>query len=284
MMSQEQEKELCILSKQIQIQTLRSIASIGRGHVGGCLSICDLLAVLYGKHLRFRPDQPGWDGRDRLVVSKGHSGPAVYSALALESFFPTEELLTLNRPHTRLPSHCNRILTPGIDMSTGSLGQGSSAAAGMALGLQMDGKENDVYLILGDGEIQEGQVWEMALFAAHHKLGHLIAFVDDNGLQIDGPTDRVCSLGDIAEKFRAFGWDAVTVDGHDLTAIDEAIENAKKMTGRPSAIIIQTVKGHGWSRIENQVSCHHMAVSPADLEEAVAEMEDELRALSGGVK
>lgn len=279
MLNKDQEKELRILSKKIQIQTLRSIASIGRGHVGGCLSICDLLAVLYGKHLHFHPDQPQWDGRDRLIISKGHSGPAVYSALALNAFFQMEELLTLNRPHTRLPSHCNRILTPGIDMSTGSLGQGSSAAAGMALGMQMDGKTNLVFLILGDGELQEGQVWEMALFAAHYKLDNLIAFVDDNGLQIDGPTSQVCSLGDIEDKFRAFGWDAVTVDGHDLRAIDDAIENAKKMVGMPSVIVLKTVKGHGWKRIENQVNCHHMAVSCSDLEEAVTELEDALRAL-----
>ena len=164
-------------------------------------------------------------------------------------------------------------------MSTGSLGQGASAAAGMALGLQMDNKTNIVYLILGDGEIQEGQVWEMALFAAQKKLGRLIAFVDDNGLQIDGPTDLVCSLGDIEEKFRAFGWDAATVDGHDPAAIDEAIENAKKQVDKPSVIILKTVKGRGWRKIENKVSCHHMPISPTDLDEVITELEDELKAL-----
>lgn len=173
-------KELKLFSKEIQMKTMETIGSLGVGHVGGSLSIADLLAVLYGKEMKYDSQNPKWEERDWLVVSKGHAGPAVYSALALKGFFPESELLTLNRPGTHLPSHCDRNLTTGIDMTTGSLGQGASTAAGVALGFKLDQKPNNVYLVLGDGESQEGQVWEMALFAAQQKLSNLIAFVDYN--------------------------------------------------------------------------------------------------------
>ena len=271
-MNSEKIKELKRFSKQIQIETTKEIASLGVGHIGGALSICDLLAVLYGNQMKYDPKNPKWEGRDWLVVSKGHAGPAVYATLALKGFIPMSELETLNRPGTNLPSHCDRTKTPGIDMTTGSLGQGASTAAGIALAHKMDGKPNDTYVIFGDGEIQEGQVWEMALFAPTHKLTNLIAFVDHNGLQIDGPTREVCDVDDIQAKYESFGWYAQTVDGHDVEAINQAIENAKAQNEKPSMIVLNTVKGHGWSAIENTAGCHSMNINADQLAEALAEM------------
>ena len=269
-------------SVRIRMETLRAIASIGSGHVGGALSIADVLAVLYGKQLRHDPQRPDWAERDWLVVSKGHAGPAVYAALALRGFFPMELLQTLNRLGTRLPSHCDHRLTTGIDMTTGSLGQGASAAAGAALALRMDGKGSRVFLILGDGELDEGQVWEMALFAAHRGLSNLIAFVDNNHLQIDGTTDEVCALGDIADKFRAFGWFAQAVDGHDVEAIDRAVDAAKAQNSQPSVIVLDTVKGCGWSAAAGKVGSHSRTVSGADLADALDEMQRALDEIGGG--
>jgi transketolase len=266
-------KEIKKFSKQIQIETIKMIAHLGVGHLGGSLSISDVLAVLYSGQMKYDPKNPKWEDRDWLVVSKGHSGPAVYSALALKGFFPMRELDTLNRPHTNLPSHCDRNRTPGIDMTTGSLGQGASTAAGVALAHKMNGSDNKTYLILGDGEIDEGQVWEMALFAGHRKLSNLIAFVDHNKLQLDGPTSQICDLGDIAAKFKEFGWYAQSVDGHDVEAINDAIDNAKKQTERPSMIVLNTIKGNGWSGSANKVSSHSMTVSEEQLLEALTEME-----------
>ena len=268
-------KELKLFSKQIQMKTMETIGSLGVGHVGGSLSVSDLLAVLYGKEMKYDSKNPGWEERDWLVVSKGHAGPAVYSALALKGFFPESELLTLNRPGTRLPSHCDRNLTTGIDMTTGSLGQGASTAAGAACAFKMDGKQNMVYLILGDGESQEGQVWEMALFAAQRKLSNLIAFIDYNKIQLDGYTDDICSLGDLSDKFRAFGWYSQSVDGHDVEAIDEAVLRAKNQQEKPSAIILNTEKGHGWSEIAGRLNGHCPTVSPEQLNKALEEMQAE---------
>lgn len=274
--------ELRKFAKRIQIETVKMIGELGVGHLGGSLSITDLLAVLYGKQMKYRAEEPKWPGRDWLVCSKGHAGPAVYSALALKGFMPMEELKTLNRPGTNLPSHCDRNKTPGIDMTTGSLGQGSSAAAGIALGLKMKGMDNRVYLILGDGEIDEGQVWEMALFAGQRKLSNLIAFVDHNKLQLDGPTAEICDLGDIAAKFTQFGWFSQTVDGHSPEEIDQAIERAKEQGERPSMIVLNTVKGHGYSKMENQLGSHCPALGKEQTEEAVKEMEAALRKLEEG--
>ena len=269
-------KELKKFSKQIQIETIKEIAKLGVGHVGGSLSISDVLSVLYGKQMNYDPKNPKWKERDWLIVSKGHAGPAVYAALALKGFFPMDELLTLNQPTighpTNLPSHCDRTKTPGVDMTTGSLGQGASSAAGIALAHKMDNLPNKIYLILGDGELDEGQVWEMALFAHAKKLSNLIAFVDNNGLQMDGTTDEICDLGDIAKKFEDFGWYAQDIDGHSVEAIDNAIENAKKIEDRPSVIVLNTVKGNGWSSVANTVGCHSLNVGQEQLEDALAEM------------
>ena len=276
MLSAEKILELKLKANEIRKETVKTIASIGVGHIGGSLSIADVMAVLYFDEMKVDPKNPKWDGRDWLVVSKGHSGPAIYSTLAIKGFFDREMLYTLNKPNTNLPSHCDMRKTPGIDMTTGSLGQGASAAAGIALGNKMDGKDGTyTYLILGDGELDEGQVWEMALFANTKHLDNLIAFVDYNKLQIDGRTDNddVCNLGDIAAKFASFGWYAQTVNGHEVTEINQAIENAKKNTGCPSVIVLDTIKGYGWSKTAGQVGSHSRGVSPEDLAEAMAEIQ-----------
>lgn len=261
-------------SAAIHMEICKMIAGLPNGHLGGSLSIADTLAVLYENHLRYRADDPHWAGRDWVVMSKGHCGPALYAALALKGFFPVKQLATLNTPHTDLPSHCDRNHTPGVDMTTGSLGQGASTAAGVALGMKMDGTDNRVYLILGDGELDEGQVWEMALFAATRHLDNLIALVDHNKLQIDGRTDSdaVCNLGDIASKFSSFGWYAQRVDGHDLHAVDKALTNAENRRGMPSVIVLDTVKGHGWSGSEGQAGSHSRGLSAEELENALKEI------------
>lgn len=281
MLTKEKELELKRFAIQLRMETIRCIASIGIGHVGGALSIAEVLAVLYGKQMKYDPLQPRWEGRDWLVVSKGHAGPAVYSALALKGYFSPEVLQTLNQPNTQLPSHCDRNRTVGIDITTGSLGQGASSAAGVAAALKLDKRTNRVFLIMGDGELDEGQVWEMAMFAAHRKLSNLTAFVDQNHLQLDGTTDEVCALGDIAEKFRAFGWEAATVNGHDVAAIDAAVEYARSTTDRPSVIVLDTVKGRGWSKVEGKVGSHNCTVTAEDAAQALIELHQELEAIEG---
>lgn len=281
-MQPSEKRELQIFSKRIQMKAIETIASIGVGHVGGALSIADVLAVLYGKQMKIDPQNPRWENRDWLVVSKGHAGPAVYAALALKGFFPEEQLYTLNQTGTKLPSHCDRNLTTGIDITTGSLGQGASSAAGAALGLKLAGKESNVYLILGDGEIEEGQVWEMAMFATAKKLSNLIAFVDYNKLQIDGTVEELCALGDIEAKFAAFGWQTCKVDGHNVEEIDRAIEQAKQQTERPAMIVLDTVKGHGWSETEGKVGSHSRNVTEKDKQNALREMQEALKAIEEG--
>ena len=276
MLQTEDLKEIRRLGKRIEIETMRAIGNLGIGHIGGSLSIADVLSVLYGKAMKYDPANPRWSGRDWLILSKGHSGPALYAALALKGFFPMEELMTLNKPGTRLPSHCDRNRTPGIDMTTGSLGQGSSLAAGVALSHKVDKMDNWVYLIMGDGEIQEGQVWEMAMFAAQQKLDNLIAFIDSNGMQVDGRLCDICDMGDIAGKFREFGWHTQQTDGHDAAAIDTAIENAKSQTGKPSVIILNTIKGHGWKLMAGNPGCHNMSITKEQLATALTDMEAEL--------
>ncbi|MCD8389370.1 MAG: transketolase [Oscillospiraceae bacterium] len=278
MLDQNSEKEIKRFAVQIRMEIVKMISRLSAGHLGGALSIADALAVLYSGQLRHDPKNPHWSERDWLVLSKGHCGPALYATLALRGFFPMEMLETLNAPHTNLPSHCDRLRTPGIDMTTGSLGQGASTAAGVAVGLKMDGAPNKVFVIFGDGEIQEGQVWEMAMFAASRHLDNLIALVDYNKLQIDGRTDNdeVCCVGDIAAKFTAFGWDSQFVNGHDVAEIDRAIDHAKAHTGSPSAIVLDTVKGKGWSRSENQVGSHSRGLKPEELAEALAELQADL--------
>ena len=275
MLSDARINQLKRFAGEIRMETLKAISHVPSGHLGGALSMAEVLSVLYGEQLKCDPENPKWEDRDWLVLSKGHCGPGLYAALALKGFFPMEMLETLNKPHTDLPSHADRNHTPGIDMCTGYLGQGASTAAGVAMGMKMDGNPNYTYLILGDGELDEGQVWEMALFANTKHLDNLIAFVDYNKLQIDGRTDNddVCNLGDIAAKFASFGWYAQTVNGHEVAEINEAIENAKKNTGCPSVIVLDTIKGYGWSKTAGQVGSHSRGVSPEDLAEALAEIQ-----------
>ena len=266
-------KELRKLALEIRIGIVEQIQARGFGHIGGSLSLADALAVLYGAVMRYDSQNPRWPDRDKLVCSKGHAGPAVYAALAVRGFFPYEDLKTLNQPGTYLPSHCDRNKTPGVDMTTGSLGQGTSLAVGMALGDRLKGRDSRTYLLVGDGESDEGQVWEAAMFAAHRGLDNLIAFTDANRMQIDGMVDEVCSLGDLDAKWRAFGWHVQRIDGHDCEAIHGAIAKAKAEKGRPSMIILNTVKGKGVSfAIEAGVGCHSMSVTKEQYESAMDEL------------
>ena len=271
-------KEMKEFAVHIRMEICKMINTIPAGHLGGAMSIADTMAVLYGGKLAHDPKNPKWEDRDWLVMSKGHCGPALYATLALRGFFPVEMLATINKPGTDLPSHCDRNHTPGIDMTTGSLGQGAGTATGVAVGMKIDGKPNKVFVIFGDGEIQEGQVWEMAMLAASKKLDNLIAFVDYNKLQIDGRTDNdeVCCVGDIEAKFKAFGWYTQFVNGHDVEAIANAVDNAKANTGCPSVIILDTIKGKGWSKAENQAGSHSRGINDEELKEVLGELQAEL--------
>ena len=261
-------------AREIRGLTIEEIGYIGVGHIGGAMSIVDLLVLLYHKHMNINPQDPAWPERDMLILSKGHAGPALYATLADKGYFPLDWLLTLNKGGTNLPSHCDRTKTPGIDMTTGSLGQGLSAAAGLALGRAMDRKPGFVYCIIGDGESNEGQVWEAAMFAAHRKLSNLIAFADWNGMQIDGLTKEIIDMDDIVAKWTAFGWHAQMVDGHDFAAMDKAIEEAKRRAApgieRPSMIVLRTIKGRGASFCEGQVTNHNMSYGIPQIKEALA--------------
>ena len=258
-------------ARDIRILTIDAIGFLGVGHIGGALSVVELLTVLYYRHLRHDPARPRWPGRDRLVLSKGHAGPALYSTLASRGFFPEDWLHTLNKGGTMLPSHCDRNKTPGIDMTTGSLGQGLSAACGIALANRIDGIDCDVYAILGDGESDEGQVWEAAMLASKYRLTRLIAFTDRNKLQIDGPTEEIMDLGRLEDKWAAFGWRASRADGHDVAAIDEAIREAKDRGG-PAMIILDTIKGKGASFCEGAVTNHNMAFDYETAKAAIAQL------------
>lgn len=260
---------------EIRKTTMEMIAGIGKGHVGGALSLAELLAVLYGKVMNIDPADCEKPDRDRLVLSKGHAGPVLYSTLALKGYFPMDWVQTLNQPGTRLPSHCDRLRTPGIDMTAGSLGQGLSAAVGMALAARLDHLPSMIYCIIGDGESQEGQIWEAGMYAAQMKLGNLITFFDDNGLQIDGFTTQVNAVEPAEEKWRAFGWNVQTIDGHDVEAIFKAIETAKENIGSPNMIVMKTVKGKGWSRIAGKPESHSLSVTRDDLEEILSELDRE---------
>jgi len=268
--------ELRVVAESIRLVTLQTLANIGFGHVGGAMSIVETLAALYGGELKCDPKNPKWEIRDRLVMSKGHAGPALYSTLCLRGYFPKETLLELNQGGGRLPSHCDMNKTIGIDMTTGSLGQGMSTAIGLALGSRLNGIGNYTFLILGDGECNEGQVWEGAMFAAHNELGGLIAFIDWNKQQLDGFTKDILNIGDIEEKFKAFGWHTQTVDGHDPEKIKAAIVKAKGVTDAPSAIILDTIKGYGCDFAEAIASNHHMNFTKEQIDKAIADVEQRL--------
>ena len=259
--------------KEIRKLILTTIGTLGVGHIGGSLSIVEALVVLYEKHMRIDPKNPHMEGRDRLIVSKGHCGPAVYSILADKGFFDKSWLLTLNKPGTNLPSHCDMTKTPGIDMTTGSLGQGFSCAMGIAKASKIKNDGATVYTIIGDGESQEGQIWEAAMFANQHKLNNVIAFTDYNKLQLDGPIEEICDLSPLDKKWEAFGWNVIVVnDGHNCDEIDCAISKSKQ-SERPSMIILNTVKGKGISFAEKaKVANHSMQISKELFEEGLREL------------
>ncbi|MCM1042803.1 MAG: transketolase [Corallococcus sp.] len=242
-------------AKQIRRLTLQCIHSQGSGHIGGCLSVADVLAVLYEKFMRIDPANPRKDGRDRLVLSKGHAGPALYATLCYKGYFSEEKLSTLNKLGTTLPSHCNLSLTTGVDMTAGSLGQGMSCACGLAVGSKIKGDGARIYVICGDGELQEGQNWEAAMYAGAKKLDNLVVFVDNNKMQIDGNTADILDVEDIGAKFRAFGFYVQRVDGHDHVQIENAVNNIQK--GVANCIVLDTVKGKGVSFYESMGAAVH---------------------------
>ena len=282
-MEETRSRELKLLAQKIRLETLKIIASRGNGHIGGSMSIADALAVLYGEVLNVDPKDPLKKDRDWCVLSKGHAGPAMYAALGLKGYFPIEEAYTLNDYRSHFPSHTDRSLTRGVDLTTGSLGQGISEAAGAALGNKMQGIKSYVYVFVGDGEADEGQVWEAAQFAAHYKLDHLIALIDENGRQLDGSCDEVMSHGrGIAAKFDAFGWNVIEVkDGNDVDEICDALILAKKQEG-PSAVILHTVKGKGVTYVE-KTGAHSSKPSKEEWAEMLKEAKEKLAAMEGSL-
>ncbi|WP_031514036.1 transketolase [Desulfofalx alkaliphila] len=259
-------------AKAIRRHIVTMLGEAGSGHPGGSLSAADLVAALYFKVMRVDPEDPQNPDRDRFVLSKGHGAPVLYAALAERGFFPVEDLKTLRKLGSKLQGHPDMRKVPGVDMSTGSLGQGLSVANGMALAGKLDKKDFRVYVLLGDGEIQEGQIWEAAMAAAHYKLDNLTAFLDHNKMQIDGNIEEVMSPEPVADKWRAFGWHVIEIDGHNMEQILNAIEEAKKTAGKPTIIVAKTVKGKGVSFMEDQVGWHGKAPSPEQVEEALKEL------------
>ncbi|MGL1892921.1 MAG: transketolase [Spirochaetaceae bacterium] len=258
-MSNEDLKELEVIAKEVRKNTIDSIGYLGVGHIGGAMSIVELLTILYYRKMKIDPKNPKMEDRDKLVLSKGHAGPALYSILAQKEYFPIEWLRTLNQGGTKLPSHCDMNMTPGIDMTTGSLGQGLSSAIGLCLAMKLDKIDRNVFTIIGDGESQEGQNWEAAMTAAHYKLNKLIAFTDNNKMQIDGYTNEIMPIDDLEKKWSAFGWNTQRIDGHDFKALDKAIDNARACTDKPSMIIMDTIKGKGCTFAEGVITNHNMA-------------------------
>ena len=275
MLSEKEVRALASTAKEIRILSLEMIGHAGKGHLGGALSIADLLALLYFKRARIDPQNPKWEDRDRIVLSKGHAGTALYAALSLRGFFPREICYTMNQNGTTLPSHVDMRKVPGADMTAGSLAQGFSAAVGMALAARLDKKGHKVYTIIGDGESQEGQIWEAAMLAGNRKLSILVAVCDNNGMQIDGLTDEINSLEPMDKKWEAFNWHVIRANGHDIADIDRAMDEAEKITDKPVMIILKTVKGKGVSFAEGKVSSHSMTYGVAEAEAEVARIRKE---------
>ena len=275
-MTASEKKQLMAAACRVRMGVIEGTHGAKAGHPGGSLSAADLFTYLYFKELNIDPQNPKWEERDRFVLSKGHTAPGLYAALALRGFFPVDDLPTLRHIDSYLQGHPNMNTVPGVDMSTGSLGQGISAAAGMALAARHMGKACRVYTLLGDGEIQEGQVWEAMMFAHHYKLDNFCAIIDNNGLQIDGKVDEVMSPYPIPEKLRAFGWNVVEIDGHDFDQIEGAFAGAKETKGAPTAIVMKTLKGKGVSYMEGQAGWHGKAPNDEEYEIAMAELRAQL--------
>lgn len=272
-------KQLQIKACKVRMGIIEGVYNAKSGHPGGSLSVADILTYLYFEHMNIDPKNPKWEDRDRFVLSKGHTAPALYAVLAHRGFFPVEELKTLRKPGSMLQGHPSMKLTPGIDMSTGSLGQGISTAVGMALGAKLGEKPNRVFTVLGDGEIQEGQVWEAVMFASAKGLDNLVAVVDNNNLQIDGSVSEVNSPYPIPEKFRAFGWNVIEIHAHSFDEIDAAFNAAAEFKGKPTAIIAKSVKGKGVSFMEDQCSWHGAAPNEEQYNQAMAELQAALAEL-----
>jgi transketolase len=272
-------KQLQIMACKVRHGILDGVYSAKAGHPGGSMSATELFTYLYFKEMNIDPQNPKMENRDRLILSKGHTAPGLYSALAHRGYFPVEDLLTLRKLDSYLEGHPDMKHTPGVDMSSGSLGQGISVAAGVALASKLDGDAYRVYSILGDGELEEGQVWEAAMFAGHKQLDTLCAIVDNNNLQIDGCLDDVCSPYPIAEKFRAFNWYTIEVDGHDFDQLEDAFKQARENKGKPTAIIMTTKKGKGVSFMEDKAAWHGTAPNDEQYEVAMKELNDALAAL-----
>ena len=280
-MNQADKKNLQILACKVRMGIIESTHSAKAGHPGGSLSAADLFTYLYFQELKVDPKNPQWEDRDRFVLSKGHTAPGLYAALAHRGFFPVEDLITLRHTGSYLQGHPNMRTVPGVDMSTGSLGQGISAAVGMALSGKLQKKDFRVYTLLGDGEIQEGQVWEACMSAAHYKLDNLCVIVDNNGLQIDGDIAKVMSPYPIVEKLQAFGFHVQTIDAHDFDQIEAAMNAARTVKGQPSAIVMKSGKGKGVSYMENNAGWHGKAPNDAEFEIAMAELNAALAELEG---
>ena len=272
-MDQAKIKELKKISLDIKLGAGEAVYSASSGHPGGSLSISDILAYLYFVEMNVDPKNPQWADRDRFVLSKGHCTPGLYAVLALKGYFPREDIKTFRQIDSYLQGHPEMKHTPGVDMTTGSLGLGISAACGMAKAAKYCGKDFRVYAMLGDGELGEGQCWEAALFAAHFELDNLCAFVDYNGLQIDGTTEEVMNTACIADKFRAFNWNVIEIDGHDFCAIEAAVKLAKQTKGKPTMIVAKTTKGKGVSYMENSADWHGKAPNADEYAQAVKELE-----------
>ena len=280
-MTPNEKKQLSVMACKVRMGIIEATHSAKSGHPGGSLSAADLFTYLYFKEMNVDPANPGWEERDRFVLSKGHTAPGLYSALAQRGFFPVEDLKTLRKTDSYLQGHPNMNYVPGVDMSTGSLGQGISCAAGMALGLKHQGKASRVYTLLGDGEIQEGQVWEACMLAAHYKLDNFVVIVDNNGLQIDGAVDKVMSPYPIVDKLAAFGFHVEAIDGHNFDQIEAALNTAKTVKGQPTAIVMKTTKGKNVSFMENNAGWHGKAPNDAEYEQAMNELNAILAELEG---
>lgn len=272
--------ELQRAATKVRMSVIEGTYNAKSGHPGGSLSVADIITYLYMCELRCDPKNPRAESRDRFVLSKGHTAPALYGALALKGFFPQDDIKTLRKPDSYLQGHPSMHMTPGVDMSTGSLGQGISAAVGMALGGKLQGADYRVYTVLGDGEIEEGQVWEAAMFASAKGLSNLVAVVDNNNLQIDGTLEEVNSPYPIDEKFKAFGWHVICVNGHDFDELEAAFNEAKTVTDRPTAIVAKTVKGKGVSFMENQCGWHGKAPDDEQYAQAMNELKTTLDSLN----
>ena len=276
-----EKRALEILACKVRMGIIEGTHAAKCGHPGGSLSAADLFTYLYNKEMNIDPANPKWDDRDRFVLSKGHCAPGLYAALAHRGFFPVEDLLQLRKVGSYLQGHPNMSTVPGVDMSTGSLGQGISVAAGMALSAKLQKKPFRVYTLLGDGEIQEGQVWEACMLASHYKLDNLCVIVDNNGLQIDGDIAQVMSPYPIVQKLEAFGFHVQAIDAHDFDQIETALNTARTIKGQPSAIVMKSIKGKGVSFMENEAGWHGVAPNDAQYEQAMAELNEKLAELEG---